>query len=72
MWTCNLRIDVPALYQLSQLHMHVALYWQSPYFVNIFVRGGASQKSWNYILPFSKVHVHVSCPIYDTTWEEAV
>ena len=40
-WTCDLRIDVPALYQLSYL----ALYWQSPYFVNIFVRGGASQKS---------------------------
>ena len=44
-------------YQLSEL----ALYWVSPYFVNIFVRGGT-------ILPFSQG----SCPSYDTTWEEAV
>ena len=27
---------MPALYQLSYL----ALYWRSPYFVNIFVQGG--------------------------------
>ena len=38
---CDLRIDVPALYQLSYL----ALHWRSPYFVNMFVRG-ASQKSY--------------------------
>ena len=30
---CDLRIDVPGLYQLS----YVALHWRSPYFVNIFV-----------------------------------
>ena len=40
----------------------------SPYFVNIFVRGGASQKSFNHILPFSQG----SYPSYDTTLEEAV
>ena len=34
-------LDVPGLYLLSCL----ALHWRSPYFVNIFVRGGASQKS---------------------------
>ena len=61
--TCDLRIDVPGFYQLSYL----ALHWRSPYFVNIFVRG-ASQKSWNHILPFSQG----SRPNYDTTWEQAV
>ena len=55
---------MPALYQWSK----PALYWRSPYFVNIFVRGGASQKSWNHILPFSQG----SRPSDDTTWEEAV
>ena len=30
--------------------------------------GGASQKSWNHILPFSQG----SRPSYDTTWEQAV
>ena len=43
-WTRNLWIDVPGLYQLSEL----ARYWRFPYFVNIFVRGGASQKSFNH------------------------
>ena len=33
------RIDVPGLYELSYL----ALHWQSPYFVNIFVRGCQSE-----------------------------
>ena len=37
--TCDLRIDVPGLYQLSYL----ALHWRSPYFVNIFVRGRQSE-----------------------------
>ena len=61
----NLRpTDWRGLYQLSYLAIH----WRSPYFVNIFVRGGASQKSWNHILPFSQG----SRPGYDTTWEEAV
>ena len=35
----TLRIDVPGLYQLSYL----ALHWQSPYFVNIFVRRRQSE-----------------------------
>ena len=30
--------------------------------------GGASQKSWNHILPFSQG----SRPSYDTTWEQAI
>ena len=61
----NLRpTDWRGLYQLSYLAIH----WRSPYFVNIFVRGGASQKLWNHILPFSQG----SRPGYDTTWEEAV
>ena len=38
-WTCDLRIHVPGLYQLSYL----ALHWRSPYFVNIFVRGRQSE-----------------------------
>ena len=44
----NLRIGVPGLYQLSYLH------WRSPYFVNIFVRGGGHQSEVMkpYILPF--------------------
>ena len=37
--TNDLRINVPALHQLSYL----ALYWQCPYFVNIFVRGCQSE-----------------------------
>ena len=37
--SCDLRIDVPGLYQLSYL----ALHWRSPYFVNIFVRGRQSE-----------------------------
>ena len=37
--TNDLRIDVQVLYQLSYL----ALYWQCPYFVNIFVRGCQSE-----------------------------
>ena len=44
------------------------IYWRSPYFVNIFVRGGggggASQKSWNHILPFSQFSQFVDM------WEE--
>ena len=45
----GLEPDVPGLYQLSYL----ALYWRSPYFVNIFVRG-ASQKSYNQICDSTK------------------
>ena len=37
----GLRIDVPGLYQLSYLALHV--HWRSPYFVNIFVRGRQSE-----------------------------
>ena len=63
-WTCNLRIDVPGLYQLSYL----ALHWRSPYFVNIFVRGGGApvRSHETTYCPFSQG----SRPSYDTTWEE--
>ena len=37
-------------------------------FCQYLCSGGASQKSWNHILPFSQG----SRPSYDTTWEEAV
>ena len=36
--------------------------------LSISLFGGASQKSWNHILPFSQG----SRPSYDTTWEQAV
>ena len=36
--------------------------------ISLFGGGGASQKSWNHILPFSQG----SRPSYDTTWEEGV
>ena len=44
--TCDLRIDVPGLYQLSYL----ALHWRSPYYMSIsFVRGRQSEFHWNHI-----------------------
>ena len=64
-WDLNLR---PPYLHAGALPTELSSYWRSPYFVNIFVRGDASQKSFNHILPFSQR----SRPSYDATWEGAV
>ena len=51
-------LNVPGLYQ------HIG----GLPILSISLFGGASQKTWNHILPFSQG----SRPSYDTTWEQAV
>ena len=55
-WTRDLRIDVPGLYQLSYL----ALHWRSPYFVNIFVRGAPVKSHETIYCPLARDHAQVT------------
>ena len=55
---------MPALYQLSYL----ALYWRSPYFVNIFVRGRQSEviqphRAYRPLARDQNIHV-IQCSMY--------
>ena len=57
-WTCDLRIDVPGLYQLS--YMYLALHGRSPYFVTIFVRGVPVRSHETTYCPLASDHAQVT------------
>ena len=60
-WTCDFRVDVLVLYQLSYL----ALRWQSSYIVIIFVQGAWVRSHWSKAGYIARDHA----PCYDTTLE---
>ena len=55
-WTCDLRIDVPGLYQLSYL----ALHWRSPLFCQYLCSGAPVRSHETIYCPLARDHAQVT------------